>query len=527
MTTLRQATSLSARPLIPVATALAAGIALVEIPFGPWIATGGALAGLVMASLTRRVFWRTMALLLGFLAAGTWRASLAASPAADDVSRFIGAGYVTVRGTVVSDVDVTAHYLLCQVEAVRVVLPDGRSFDRRGRVTMRLRRKADGDVLDYGDTVEARGPLERPDTARNPGGFDRAVYLSRHQVFATLAARRESAWRVVPAVAPPTVWLPRLANRCRASLEQTFHALLPPLEADLLAGILLGRRTRLPPLVNDDFTATGTGHILASSGMNVAMIAGWVAPLCRLLHASRRLAALVILSSLAFYTLMVGARPSILRAALMASLFLLGYLLDREGDGPSALAAAALILLAFQPGNLFDAGFQLSFVIVAAIFATMPIFVAAWERRKRPDFAPSGRGASRAERLLFISASALALTVIAQVAAAPLTAQHFNQVSLIGFLANALILPLIALLFAAGFLIWGVGMVWFGGAKLLAAALLSLPLAYLLGAARACADLPGAVFSVPSPGWPLIGLYYAAFGAGVWWFQARRTERGG
>lgn len=497
------------------------GVALAAAPMGPLIAAVGALGGLAAAVATRRAFWRSVALLLGFLAAGAWRANLAFRPAHDDVSRFIGAGYVTLRGTVASDVDVTVYSLMCRIATDRVTLPDGRIFACTGRVAVRMRRKEGGNAPDYADVVEVRGPLERPDPARNPGGHDRAAYLAHRQVFANLSARREGAWRVVPTSPPPSAWLPRLAARCRASLERTFRALLPPMEADLLTGILLGSRTRLPPQVSDDFTLTGTGHILASSGMNVAVVAALVALLCRLLRMSRQGSTLVILVALAFYTLLAGAKPSIVRADLMASLFLLGYLLDREGDGPTALAAAALILLLAEPGNLFDAGFQLSFVIVAAALAVMPLFQTAWRRRRPHDFSPPQRDASPVERLLEVVGSGMALTVIAGITSAPLTAQHFNQMSLIGFLANALILPPLALLFAAGFLVWLGGFVWFGGAQLLAAACLSPLLSYLIGAARFCAELPGAAISVPSPGWPLLMLCYAALGAGVWWLHRR------
>jgi competence protein ComEC len=513
---------LPAHPLVPVAVAFCAGILLgMTIP-GLALATVGAAIGLPATLWARRGHGRSAAVLAAFAAAGTWRSYLAATPAPDDVSRFIGAGYVTVRGVVAGDVDASGDSLLCAIAVERVTTPDGLDHTCSGRVTARLRRGSGTASPDYGDRVEARGPLEKPQGARNPGAFDYGAYLAHLRVFAALTVKRPSGWRILPASPAPADWPARFASRCRASLLSSLNDLLPPAEAGLLAGIMLGTRVELPPQLNDDFTVTGTAHILASSGMNVAMVAVLLRGLCGLLRVARRSATALTLIALAFYTLMAGAKPSILRADLMATLFLGGSLLDRKANGPNALAAAALIVLAFEPGYLFDAGFQLSFVVVACILAAAPVFekIRAWYGP--PRYPTPGRGRQFAARFVAAIAEAAALSAVAQIASLPLIAQHFNQVSVVGVLANALIVPPLLPLMAAGFAAWLGALVWPFAAQVVATVILGPMLACLIGAARTFALMPGAVLYVPSPGWTLIALYYAVFGA-VMWRLRRRT----
>ncbi len=514
---------LSARPLTGIALAFAAGVLVGGAPVLPWIWTVLAAAGAIAAVAARRDLWRMIALLLGFMAAGAWRQAMAITPAPADVSRWIGAGYVTVRGTAAGDVYSHAYTHSCLLRVERVVLRDGSVLEAQGYVTARLWRQQNVPPPTYGDALEITGRLEPLRGARNPGGFSPDAYFRHHGVFATLISQRVNGWRTLPRLPAPGDWMNRLAALCRASFQTVMGRLLPPAEAGLLTGIALGVETDIPAPIQEDFTITGTAHILAASGMNVALLAILFGLCCRLLRLSRRASALLTLVVLGFYTLVAGAKPSIVRADMMASLFLLADLLDREGDAPNALAAAALCLLAYDPGNLFDAGFQLSFAIVACALAAMPLWESL-QRRLLPDarFAAPFSGV----RLLSAAAGGMGLTLVAQIAAMPLTAQHFHMVSPVGLLANALIAPPIALLMGGGLIAWALGLFWMPGAQILSALLLHPLLAYLIGAADACAELPYASLNVASPGWLLIALYYALFALCIWQLRLQ-VRRGG
>ncbi|HXG23951.1 MAG TPA: ComEC/Rec2 family competence protein [Chthonomonadales bacterium] len=514
--------SIHSRPLVWAAIAFAVGVGLCGTIWGAIAATSVAVLLAAGATLTRRGLWKSAAMLMLFAAAGAWRQQIAAVPAPNDVSGFIGSGYVTLCGKVASDVERRMEEFTCQIAALSCATYDGRAVPCTGRIVARLRTAPDARPPDYGNTLEVRGRIEPPAEARNPGEFDYAAYLAHRGIYARIVARRSGDWRVLPVKLSLADGLPWVAARARASMQSTFYALLPPTEATLLTGIVLGCRADIPIRLQDDFVITGTAHILSTSGLNVGLIAVLAAGVCGLMRLGRRATAAIILGALAFYTLMAGARPPILRADVMATVYLLGRLLHRESDALNALASAALLILAFEPGYLFDVGFQLSFAIVTALAVMLPIGEALW-RDRLSDLGP---GRHWLEISLATFLGALAVTAVAQIAAAPLIAQHFNMVSLVAFPANALIVPVVGLLLGGGFATWLCAFVWPFGAKALALGLSQL-LAYLIGVTSGFAELPYAAVSVQSPGWWLVALYYSALGFATYWMHSyiRRDAR--
>jgi competence protein ComEC len=292
-------------------------------------------------------------------------------------------------------------------------------------------------------------------------------------------------------------------QRGRESLIRTLDRYLPQLESNLLAGIVLGQRTRLPAEVKDDFAATGTTHILASSGMNVGIVAAMFFWLARIVRIRRSRAVIPVIIAMLIYSLLAGAKPSVIRADVMASAMLIGLLLNREPDLPSSIALAALALLVWNPYSLVDPGFQLSFAAVIALTAGMPLF----EPHLRASLGPEGGGRPLLPRLRSAIAGGFLVSLVAQLATLPLTAQHFNQISLTGLIANALIVCVIPLLLFGGLALWLVGVLMPPAASILSW-LLSIPLAYVLGVAEFFGSFPFAVVSVVSPGWSLVAVFY-------------------
>ena len=504
------------RPLVWVAIAFAIGIGLGGTTGGAIVATGVAILLRAGAAFTKRGVWESAAIWVLFMVAGAWRQQMAVLPAPHDVSGLIGSGYITLRGKVASDVERRMADFTCQVAVRSCATYDGYAIPCTGRVVARLRAAASTFSPDYGDVLEIHGRIETPAEARNPGGFDYAAYLAHHGIYARVIARRPGDWRVLPGKGLFADALPWLAARARTSMQSTFNALFPSAEAALLTGIVLGRRADMPLRLQDDFAITGTAHILATSGLHVGLVAALVAGVCSLLRLGRRATAVIILGVLAFYTLMAGARPLILRADVMAGIYLLGHILHRESDALNAIAAAALLLLAFSPGYLFDVGFQLSFAIVIALAVILPLGKALW--RDRLD--NLGPGRHWPIRSLATCLGVLAVTAVAQIASVPLIAQHFHMISLVAFPANALIVPTISLLLGGGFATWFCAFLWPFGARTLALGLSQL-MAYLIGVTSSLAELPYATISVRSPGWLCVALYYGVLGFAAHWLHGR------
>jgi competence protein ComEC len=299
---------------------------------------------------------------------------------------------------------------------------------------------------------------------------------------------------------------------------------MPPEEAQLLTGILLGAHGHLPPRLRDAFSDTGTAHIVAASGMNVGFVALISLGLFRLLRLPRRFALFLTLPILTFYTLVAGATPSLLRADIMLSVLLLGQLLDREASIANTVAFAALLLLLIDPLQLWDAGFQLSFAAVIGILAILPLMEPTVKRIQGLSVGRNRRSSRWIEQIVYALVSAVALSFAAQISTAPLGAYYFNRLPLIGLLTNALVVPVLALLMTVGFAVWGVAVLWLSAAQALTAVVLRPLLTYIVGVVLFCTNVPCAVLNVPSPPAVLIVLYYGLLAALLFWLHELRLR---
>ena len=253
----------------------------------------------------------------------------------------------------------------------------------------------EADVPHYGDILLLRGRLEKPLSARNPGDFDYAAYLSRRGIHATLVARRYADWKRLPETSvlqSARNPIMSLALGLRERVLEHGKKAHDRERAGVLNGILLGDRGDLPNALNEDFERTGTSHVLATAGLHVGMVVVLLLGslgFCRVAH---RPGLLLAMAMLVVYALMAGGRPSVVRAVLMAGVVLFGLLLEREPDLPNTLALAALVLLIYNPQNLFEPGFQFSFATVITIVLLMPLakpFIA--DIGKKHSFLLSGR----------------------------------------------------------------------------------------------------------------------------------------
>jgi competence protein ComEC len=175
---------------------------------------------------------------------------------------------------------------------------------------------------------------------------------------------------------------------------------------------------------------------VAISGFNVSIvIALVVATLGALLN--RRLVALVVIPTILFYMIFVGASSSVVRAAVMAVIALTGLFFWRKGFTLNTLCAAAFIILIVDPLTLFDIGFQLSFMATLGLV----LYADRFSTRTRSFF--DARMTNERPRMLMHAAVAVVLvTLAAQITTLPLLLAYFNQLSLVALPANTLILPL-------------------------------------------------------------------------------------
>ncbi|TQM43290.1 ComEC/Rec2 family competence protein [Pseudonocardia cypriaca] len=288
--------------------------------------------------------------------------------------------------------------------------------------------------------------------------------------------------------APP--WWQHAAGGLRTGLREAAQV-LPAAPGGLLPGLAVGDTSRLTAEVEADFRAAGLSHLLAVSGANLAIVAGAVLALLRLLRADPRLAAAVSAAAVLGFVVLARPSPSVVRAAAMAGVVLLALAMGRGRSAVPALAAAVLVLLLVDPALAVDPGFALSVLATAALVLLAPGWSTALQHCGVPRWV----------------AEALTVPAAAFLATAPLVAGLNAQVSPVAIVANLLAVPAVAPATVLGVLAAVLSPL--GPLPAQACAWLAGPaLWWLVLVADRAAAVPGAVLDWPGglPGAVLLGL---------------------
>jgi competence protein ComEC len=269
-----------------------------------------------------------------------------------------------------------------------------------------------------GARLELLGELRAPPGPSN--GFDEAKWLRRQGIHAVL---RGQSWRLLGR----RRGVSGLGDRIGRWLAGDSASGLTGERRDVIEAIVLGRASGIDQTLLADFRASGLYHCLAVDGLKVAAVGGGVAAVFLFAGLGSYLAQIAALLTVSGYALAVGLHPSVVRAAVAAGLGSLAWLAARDRDRWQALLVGAAALLGWNPYNLLDAGFQLSFAAVASIFVVTPRIVRALE----------GYPVSREAAQLIGVSSACGL------ATAPVTWFQFHQISLVTVPANVLAVPIV------------------------------------------------------------------------------------
>jgi competence protein ComEC len=265
--------------------------------------------------------------------------------------------------------------------------------------------------------------------ARDPGDFER-TWLRRHGIRVALRASR---WRIVRLHGG-------VADRLHAWLARASTPGLAGERRAVLQGVVLGEDSGLSDELKQRFRASGLYHLLAVRGGNVIVVAGGTIAVALLLGISRLAAEVLALAAIGAYVLAVGPQPSVIRAGVVGALASLAWLFGRERDRWYALLVAAVVLLAWNPYNALDPGFQLSFAAVLAIFTLTPRLVRVLEGYPVP-------------RPL---AQCIAVSAACGLATAPISWFHFHAIPAVTVPANAaaepVVVPMLALALLAAVL---------------------------------------------------------------------------
>ena len=329
--------------------------------------------------------------------------------------------------------------------------------------------------LRYGRHITLTGVLRQPQGRRNPGGFDYRAYLARQDIVGIIDAK--GLLRIGEQGGfLPLRWIEALRIHTERVIDVIFtdtEAVEPSLHAQLLKGILLGKRSDLPTETLDIFRNSGTFHVLAVSGLHVGLVAMFCYFGFSCFRLPQKVLCLLTIAAVLIYACLIGFRPSVFRASLMAILFLFATVIDRDADLFNLLGFAALVLLLLNPLQVWDVGFQLSFVAVASIVYFVPKMEKPLRRLwENADDSPSQGSISVLTRFRNATVKWLILsylvTLAAQIGTTPLIAYHFFRAYPLGFIVGPFAVGLVSLIVAVGMASICVGFIWLPLAKLLA-----------------------------------------------------------
>lgn len=376
-----------------------------------------------------------------------------------------------------------------------------------------------------GDRLRGRIALRRPRNFGNPGEFDAEGYWSRRGVYVTGFVDSDADLEYTGHTGGDD-WL----TRWRRAVGTLFRETLPEPQAAVLSALIIGTQAAVPRELRAAFSRAGVSHVLSISGLHVALVAAAGYGLFRWLLARSRwllltanvpkCATLLSAIPVLLYAGIAGSNVATTRSVIMIMVFATAVLVDRQRDLLVSLALAAIVILLLSPGAARDISFQLSFAAVLGLLLAMQRFWPWWREWEERHLVRLRGWRARWWRPLaayaVVSISALAATM-------PLGAFHFNQISLIAPVANAVVVPLL------GSLAVGLGL----GAAMLSAVSTSLAricvvlagpcISLGLWCVELCAAMPYAALRVVTPNVFELALIYAGLLAFVGCSGARRV----
>ena len=476
--------------LIAIALGWAAGIVLASgtglHAAVPWLVLA------LMAVLVAGLMWsdassRNWTLALVAFALGGLRYSFV--PQSSDVAQYNNLGGLTVEGVVSTEPDVRDDRVEVRLE-VQTVTRIGEAVASSGLVLVQAPASAS---IHYGDHITATGLLVIPSVSDT---FSYRDYLARSGVFSIMP---DASVEVIGSGEGNRLLRMLLDFKDRA--RQLISRSLPEPSAGLLTGILLGDARGLSPEISNAFSAVGASHIIAISGFNMAVLSGVVMGLLERFRVRPRLAAFIGLTVILVYTVLVGASASVVRAAIMSSMLVIGALLRRKSYVPTSLAFVAVLLSLQNPTVLWDVGFQLS------LFATLGLALFA---NPLTDYfnALLVRLFPRRTALLVgdFLGEPLIVSIAAQTLSLPLILLYFGKLAVVSLAVNLLVIPVQSVLMVLGLAATFLAFVAFPIAQVLFW-LDMLLLGWTLGVVRAFARLPFAQVDVQIDP-RLIALFY-------------------
>ncbi len=431
------------RPLLWIALFLSLGILVNEwVSFSFGILAFLAFLMILLSLLTqRRKIVATVFVLLSIVLAGAVFSKGYQALSKDHIyhiARYYGKDPVKVEGIIVTDVE-KRHFFKGKKTTFTLKVKRFKTRwgwkKKSGKILVNIFRDED---LAYGDDVLIEGKLHKPFEFSSDGTFSYREYLNRKSIKLILSVKKQGYVKIIRSRRGNFFKAVSLKVRHRLSAVLEEH--LSKNEAAIMQAVLLGERYNFPKHIRELCELCGVSHIFAISGLHLSTVAFLIFLFLKMLPIPRKGQYLSTIFLLTFYAFLTGGRPSVIRAAIMINVFLVSFIIERETDSINTLGLAALLILLMNPLNLFDVGFQLSFVSVFSIISFYPKFMNGF-KRLFPD------NKSKIIRYLMQS---FAVSLSAYLGVAGLIVYYFHIITPVGIVANVVVIPLISVIVMLG-----------------------------------------------------------------------------
>ena len=319
-----------------------------------------------------------------------------------------------------------------------------------GQFTIICRVKTDGKKgflnlyykLNPGNVVSVKGVYNKGKGTRNPGEFDYQAYLLKQGVTGFLSVKNSEDVKILNSEKSTfSSWLFSI----RKNIADKIDELQQPQTVGLIKGLVLGDKSEIDNETKMEFINSGVAHVLAVSGQQVGFIA--IIFIILFGRVNIYLRTLLTVLTLIFFLLITGLQPAVLRATIMAFVVFAASVSGREINAWNTISIAALIILLIDVNQLFDPGFQLSFVAVMATIGLYPYF-SAWLKELNLK--------SKILKGLFVM---FFMSLAAQIGVLPFTNYYFGKISIVSLISNLFVIPAISVILANAILTLFVSMI--------------------------------------------------------------------
>jgi len=333
----------------------------------------------------------------------------------------------TVYGTIDDWPNITEHRTSIYMSVDSIGM-DNRIKQGKGRLLLTISMETTS--FQYGDRIFFNSKLFSIKGGQSGTGFNYQRYLNLKEVFAQ--AYLPHFFNIqIDKTGQGNFY--RLIDEMRDYIITTFGESLDKESSSLASGFLIGVTKDISPDLFQLFRDTGTLHLLAVSGSNVALVILFFAFLFKASPYRLVTRTIVLLFLIVIFSFLAYNQPSVVRASVMASLVLLGRMFQRRIELNNIIASTAVIILLYNPAELYDVGFQLSFITAWGLIYFIPKITANIEYAK---WHPAVR------YLCFV----FIVSTIAQIVSLPMSAYYFQRMPAISFVSNIIIVPLVSVI---------------------------------------------------------------------------------